>query len=237
MSKLYFFRHAQASFGADNYDQLSKKGEEQSVKLGNYLVEKNYKFDKVFVGPLHRQQHTFEIVKSIYSKNNQSIPDPILINGLDEHVGHLAMDKILPQLLQSNSFYKEMAEKIANNPKRSRANRLLMFQKFMDEWVENKVQVDDVVSWSTFRKNVKEGVKTILSNTDSGETNAAFTSGGTISAITAEALKIDDEKRVAALNFTFRNTAFASFFYSRRAFNLSSFNELPHLRDDLITYV
>ena len=68
MSKLYFFRHAQASFGAANYDALSEKGIAQSVELGNYLVAEKFSFDKVFVGPLQRQQHTFEIVKGILKK-------------------------------------------------------------------------------------------------------------------------------------------------------------------------
>ncbi len=62
MSKLYFFRHAQASFLADNYDQLSSHGEKQSFELGKYLVEKDFQFDKIFVGPLSRQKKTFEIV-------------------------------------------------------------------------------------------------------------------------------------------------------------------------------
>ena len=56
MSKLYFFRHGQASLGADNYDVLSPKGKAQSLKLGEYLVEKNIRFDRVFVGPLDRQR-------------------------------------------------------------------------------------------------------------------------------------------------------------------------------------
>ena len=39
MSKIYFFRHAQASLGSDNYDILSKKGELQALYLGKYLVK------------------------------------------------------------------------------------------------------------------------------------------------------------------------------------------------------
>ena len=42
MSKFYFFRHAQASFGSANYDVLSPKGEEQSAILGKYLVSKTF---------------------------------------------------------------------------------------------------------------------------------------------------------------------------------------------------
>jgi len=237
MSKLYFFRHAQASFGAANYDALSEKGIEQTILLGKYLVAKKFKFDKIFVGPLQRQQHTFEIVKGIYGKNNISLPAPILVDGLKEHVGHTALDIILPKLQETDAYIKEMIAKAKLNPKRARANRLLIFQYFMNEWVEGKIAVEGVVSWKHFRQNVKEGLSTILQNTGSGETNAAFTSGGTISAIAAESLKIMDEKVVASLNFSIRNTSYSSFFYSKGDFNLFALNELPHLPKEMVTFV
>lgn len=237
MSKLFFFRHAQASFGADNYDALSNKGIEQTVLLGNYLVAKQFHFDRVFVGPLQRQQHTYEIVKSIYEKNNLFIPEPVIVDGLKEHIGHIALDKILPQLQETEPVIKALAAKTLANPKRAKANRLLAFQHFMDEWVEGKIEVEGVVSWKDFREHVREGLKIILGTTLSGETNAAFTSGGTISAITAESLKISDEKTVAALNFSIRNTSYSSFFYSRGRFNLLGLNEIPHLPEEMITFV
>ena len=68
MSKILFFRHAQASLGADNYDVLSKKGELQALELGKYLVKKKYLFDKIYVGSLHRQLHTYEIVSEVFKK-------------------------------------------------------------------------------------------------------------------------------------------------------------------------
>ena len=236
MSKIYFFRHAQASFGADNYDALSQKGIEQSIKLGKYLADKKFKFDKVFVGPLQRQQHTFDIVKDVFEKNAMSMPEPILVDGLKEHVGHVALEKILPQL-ETISPFKERIAKMKENPKRARANRLLLFQDFMNEWVEGKIEVEGVVAWKEFRENVREGLHTILESTDSGETNAAFTSGGTISSITAEALKITAEKVVASLNFSIRNTSYSSFFYSKGRFNLLSLNEIPHLTEEMVTFV
>ena len=85
MSKIYCFRHAQASIGSDNYDQLSKKGEFQALQLGIYLCEKKIKFDKIYVGALRRQQHTYEIVAKQYKKNGLNIPNPIILEGLNEH--------------------------------------------------------------------------------------------------------------------------------------------------------
>ncbi len=237
MSKIYFFRHAQASFGADDYDKLSEKGEQQSVELGNYLVTKKYQFDKVYVGPLKRQQHTFEIVKNIFDKNNLPMPEPILENGLLEHEGHSALTQLMPTLVETIPFVKELAEKSKVNPARKKANSLLVFQYFLDEWVEGKINAEGILPWKSFRQEVKKGLDNILKNTGSGETIAVFTSGGTIASITAEALKIADEKRVVALNFSHRNTAFTSFFYSKGQFNLLGFNEIPHLEKKMVTFV
>ena len=38
MSVIYLIRHGQASFGTDNYDQLSALGREQSAILGSYFA-------------------------------------------------------------------------------------------------------------------------------------------------------------------------------------------------------
>jgi broad specificity phosphatase PhoE len=38
MGTLYLVRHGQASFGADDYDQLSDLGRAQAVRLGEYLA-------------------------------------------------------------------------------------------------------------------------------------------------------------------------------------------------------
>ena len=39
MAELYLIRHAQASFGAENYDQLSDLGHQQSQSLGKALAD------------------------------------------------------------------------------------------------------------------------------------------------------------------------------------------------------
>lgn len=237
MSKLIFFRHAQASFGADNYDELSDLGKEQSKILGDYLVQNNMQFDKIYVGPLQRQLHTYEIVRNCYTKTGLNIPEPIMKDGLLEHEGHKALSQLLPVLQESNKYVQELIKRGEENPSRKRANHLLIFQYFLDEWAEGRYNATGILPWKEFRKKVKLGLNEILGETGSGETIASFTSGGTISSITSEALNLNDEKRVIALNFSHRNTAFTSFFYSKNKFNLLAFNELPHLKDEMITFV
>ena len=237
MSKIYFFRHAQASLGADNYDQLSAKGKLQSLELGKYLVSKKKHFDRVYVGPLKRQQHTFEIVKKVYDENNLFLPKPILEKGLLEHNGHKAMEHMLPTLIKTVPFVKELVEQINANPERKKANSLIIFQYFLNEWAEGRMNVEGILAWKAFRNEVKKGLNSILNDTGSGENVAAFTSGGTIASITAESLKIKYEKRVVALNLSHRNTAYTSFFYSKNELNLFEFNQLSHLKEELITFV
>ncbi|MEO1257529.1 MAG: histidine phosphatase family protein [Bacteroidota bacterium] len=237
MSKLFFFRHAQASFLANNYDQLSQKGEQQSLALANYLVHKKITFDKIFVGPLKRQQHTFEIVADLFSKNKINVPAPVQLAELKEHAGTEAMGDALPILIEKNPQIKKWSEEIIAKPALKRRNSLLIFQYFMDEWATGSIEIKNFEPWANFRKEVKKGLDNILANTGRGETVGIFTSGGTISSITAEALNIQDEKKVAAMNFSVRNTSFTTFLFSKNKFNLLSFNELPHLDEELITFV
>jgi len=94
MSKLFFFRHGQASLGAANYDVLSDKGVEQSQLLGAYLFDENIVFDKIFVGPLERQKNTFKAVQEHYAANGIKLPPPTVINGLKEHNGIKTMSRL-----------------------------------------------------------------------------------------------------------------------------------------------
>ncbi len=237
MSKIHFFRHAQASFMADDYDKLSPHGEKQSVELGRYLVERGRHFDKIFVGPLKRQQHTYQIVADIYAKHKKEIPKPIIIEGLKEHAGTEAMKAAMPELMQNHPKVQAWLEEVKVNPRLKRRNNLLAFQYFMEEWAEGKINPEGVEPWSVFREIVRGGLNTVLENTGKGERVGVFSSGGTISAIAAESLKIEDERRVLAMNFSIRNTSFSTFFYSKNQLNLLSLNEIPHLTDKMITFV
>ena len=237
MSKLFFFRHAQASLGKENYDVLSKKGELQAAELGKFLINNNMKFDKIYVGELRRQQHTYEIVKEIFEKKRLHIPSPIILKDLNEHQATEAMKIHLPNMINSDLYINELWKEIKKEPSKKNGNLMLGFEYFLNKWIDNKIIVKGVIPWIDFRKNVNRGLKKILTNTKKSEKIGVFTSGGTISSITGDCLKIKDEKRIASLNFSIRNTSFSTFLYSNKQFNLLSFNELPHLKKDMVTFV
>ncbi|HEX5612745.1 MAG TPA: phosphoglycerate mutase family protein, partial [Burkholderiales bacterium] len=47
MAELYLVRHAQASFGTEDYDRLSELGRRQARWLGEYFAERGMRFDRV----------------------------------------------------------------------------------------------------------------------------------------------------------------------------------------------
>jgi len=237
MSKLVFIRHAQASFMASNYDKLSEKGIKQSEILGPHLAKAYPHFDKIYTGPLERQKHTAHIVRTSYQSKDQNFPDPIMIQGLREHKATHAMRMARPQLETLAPQTKIWLEEADQNPAVSRRNNLRAFQVFMDLYATGKIEIDQIETWQNFRSEVKSGLQQILENTGRGETIAIFTSGGTIASITAEALGIQDETKVAALNFALRNTSVNTFFYANSKFNLHSLNDVSHLEKDMITFV
>ena len=236
MSNIYLFRHAQASIGKENYDVLSTKGELQAAELGKYLCKEKLIFDKVYVGDLRRQKHTLEIVSDQYNKNGISIPKPIVLEDLNEHQATEVMKSEFPKMME-DPYIKSLKDKIEKDPKKQHSYMMLGFKYFLHKWVKNEIIVEGIIPWKKFRINSTNALKSIVNETKKGETIGVFSSGGTISSIVSEVLKLKNELVVADLNFSIRNTSFSSLLYSNNEINLLSFNELPHLKDDMITFV
>jgi broad specificity phosphatase PhoE len=58
-SRLWLIRHAQASFGSADYDQLSERGEQQAQRLAGWLTaDPDLQFAHVVCGTLRRHVQT-----------------------------------------------------------------------------------------------------------------------------------------------------------------------------------
>src|ERR1044071_4730851 len=62
MSTLYLIRHGQASFGTDNYDQLSQLGRRQVQLLGEHLASSGERIDRIYSGTLQRQREPADLL-------------------------------------------------------------------------------------------------------------------------------------------------------------------------------
>ena len=95
MGTLYLVRHGQASFGADNYDQLSARGMQQSVRLGEYFADKGIAFEATMTGTLQRQIQTFAGICEGAGIKTQALT----FAGLNEYDSAAVIESIHPQEL------------------------------------------------------------------------------------------------------------------------------------------
>jgi broad specificity phosphatase PhoE len=239
VSQIYFIRHAQASYLSANYDQLSPLGEEQSTILGQYLCQTKVHFDKVFVGPLVRQQQTQQLVAQVFERQNMAFQTPILLHELAEHLGPGALRHLKPILASRDAKVKHWEDEMTQNPELKRRNSLYIFEHFMEQWVSGQITDADHLyePWEAFRARVRRGLEVVLSSVEKGETVGVFTSGGVVSAVVAEVLRLPNEAPVAQLNYAVRNTSMSQFLFSKNNLTLLSFNEVPHLSQAQITFV
>jgi len=93
MGTLYLVRHGQASFGADDYDNLSPLGHQQSQRLGTYFRERGLQFEAALMGSLKRHRQTFEgIQEGLQAPQLQ----PLVWPGLNEYDSHAVIHTIHP---------------------------------------------------------------------------------------------------------------------------------------------
>src|SRR5574343_1072471 len=92
MGTLYLVRHGQASFGADDYDQLSDLGQRQAERLGRYWAERGLRFDAVLTGSLRRHAQTWQSI----ARGAGLDLAPLVWPGLNEYDSEAGIRAVLP---------------------------------------------------------------------------------------------------------------------------------------------
>ena len=237
MSLLFLVRHGQASFHADDYDQLSARGVEQAHQLGLHWAELNLIFDHVYVGPRRRHQQTLEAVAAVYRERGLNWPEPIKLPALDEHSGQDVLTRSLPDLMQRDPVIREMREQLRKDSVTVQRDYLRLYQKVTRLWVRRELHLPELEAWHVFRERVNQGLAKMTKAAGSKKRIAAFSSGGPVAAAMGFALNLDDEKTLE-LSWVVRNAACSEFLFSRDRFSLVTFNAVPHLTDSqLLTFI
>jgi broad specificity phosphatase PhoE len=238
MGRLYFVRHAQASFFEPNYDKLSATGEAQARLLGEYWARRNVIFRRACSGPGVRHRDTTRIVREAYAKIGLDFPAPIVLDELDEFHGEAVLEKSIPRLLKSNPVIRELhgALQLASAPDERARRFQKLFEAVITMWVNEELVLDEVESWQEFSARVNRGISKVLSAACKGENVVIFSSGGPIAVSVQRALHLSapDTLKVA---WMLRNCSYSEFLFSGDRFTLSTFNSYPHLEDAaLLTY-
>ncbi|MGE6244907.1 histidine phosphatase family protein [Psychrobacter proteolyticus] len=243
MTTILLARHGQASFGQENYDQLSELGSIQAKMLGQHYAATQRRIDVIFTGNLVRQQdsarHFWDsYYSSLYTGNRGDVPSLPAIDF--DHPNSY----ILPQFDEFNHkdvFIKSatasgnLADITAEIAKaESPATRLAeLFDQSMQRWHAGDNDQDYLESWPQFNDRAQqalEQVRTKVSSMslDQDSTVLVFTSGGIIAAITAQLLRQGSETAYQ-LNKSLVNTGVTSVTLKDKSTRLLSLNEHSHL--------
>ncbi len=229
MSTLALVRHGQASFFADNYDQLSPLGEQQARLLGEYWVKRGQRFDAVFTGPRVRQIETAALAGEAFARADIPWPESRFLPELDEHhVDRLikqGIDTVIRDFPHVGPLHE--AYHAATEPRDKQRTFQLMFEQVVMLWVQDKVAVDGVETWPAFRDRVQAGLKKITS-VGSGSSVAAFTSVGAVT-VSLQVSTGCPDRAAFDLGWRVRNCSVTDFIFSGDRLTMDSFNSLAHL--------
>lgn len=215
MAAIYLIRHGQASFGQQDYDQLSDKGMQQSALLGaawpTYI-----KPDKIYLGTLKRHQQTYQ---EFISKIDFCIPSQ-QITALNE----FDHQDIIKQSEQAKPLSAKQNIAIANNDENGRR-----FVQAIEQWTSTPQSNLYHESWSDFKKRAVSSLTQMMSERLPHEQHIlAFTSGGIIAAITQHVLQLDDSQCLQLLS-RLRNTSITKVLFSGDRLGIDSINNFQHL--------
>ncbi len=216
MGTLYLVRHGQASFGAENYDQLSPLGTQQCQQLGRYFLAKGRQFDALISGTLVRQtQSLAAIVDGMGGASSAVAQLPVLqLAGLNEYDSHAVITAVHPQPLAK-----------PNTPELYRHHFRLLRQG-LAAWMAGQTQPQGMPSYDGFAAGVAAALDHVRSQC-TGDV-LLVSSGGPIS--TAVGQVLDTAPAVSIeLNMRIRNSAVTEFIFNPKRHALLSFNSLTHL--------
>lgn len=232
MSTLALVRHGQASFFAENYDQLSPLGEQQARLLGEYWVRCGVRFDQVFTGPRVRQIETAALAGEAFARAGLPWPEPQFLPELDEHQVDRLIKAAMPQIAEQypNIGRLHADYRAAEQPRDKHRTFQLMFEEVVKLWVDAKVSAPGIETWQEFGQRVRKGLKHIVAGESRGRSVAAFSSVGAITVCLQAALECSNLKALD-LGWRVRNCAVTEFLFSGRRLTLEGFNAFPHLED------
>ena len=210
MGTLYLVRHGQASFGAQDYDQLSELGQRQSQRLGEYFKFKGLRFEQVLTGTLKRHQQTLAGICSGggFSTNALALP------GLNEYDSEAVIAAIHPHPLAK-----------PDTPELYR-HHFRLLRDGLTQWMNGVVSPRGMPSYREFQQGVADALAQVRQQTE-GDV-LLVSSGGPISTAVGQILGTTPETTIE-LNLRIRNSAVTEFNFTPKRHALQTFNTLPHL--------
>lgn len=211
MGTLYLVRHGQASFGADDYDQLSDLGRRQSVRLGEYFEQRDIHFDGLIAGTLRRHKQT---LAGILEGMNHA-GEHLSWEGLNEYDSAAVIATVHPQKLEKPT-----------SPEMYR-HHFRLLRDGLARWMAGDASPAGMPSYQQFVAGVAGALDHVRAS-HYGQNVLVVTSGGPISIAVGNVLGTRAEATID-LNLRIRNTSITEFAFTPKRHMLVGFNAVPHL--------
>jgi broad specificity phosphatase PhoE len=211
MGTLYLVRHGQASFGADDYDQLSPLGQRQSLQLGRYWAERGVRFDAVITGTLRRHAQTWAGIAEGLGHNTEALSWP----GLNEYDSHAVIHTVHPHPLQK-----------PDTPELYR-HHFRLLRDGLAQWMAGTVSPQGMPSYTDFVHGITSALDHVRAQ-HHGHKVLIVSSGGPIATAVGHVLGLSPEGTIE-LNMRGGNSAVAEFQFKPKRHTLLTYNTLPHL--------
>ena len=211
MGTLYLVRHGQASFGAEDYDNLSDLGHRQSVRLGEYFAAKGLRFDAVIMGTLRRHAQTFAGICQGAGTPLEALPWP----GLNEYDSAAVIQAIHPTPLPR-----------PDTPEAYR-HHFRLLRDGLTQWMNGVVSPQGMPTYDAFVQGITSALDHVRSQHHGGKV-LLVSSGGPISTAVGHVLGTSPETTIE-LNLRIRNSSVTEFAFTPKRHMLVTYNTLPHL--------
>lgn len=229
MGAIYLLRHGQASFGGQNYDQLSHNGHAQARVLGQALKARGVMPDVAISGTMRRHLDTASACLDELGAV-LSVQQHAGVNEFDhENVIRVAEPRYADPLAMMTDFAA------SGDPRRAFQT---FFKGAVERWVGGAHAAEYAEPWTAFKQRCVAALHELVAHTPPKGTTLVFTSGGFISVVCAQLLGLSDAQAFT-INWTLANAGITKIIAGRDGLHLMSINEHGHVEGtepSLLTY-
>ena len=218
MGSIYLIRHGQASFGEENYDQLSSLGQAQAKRLGQALASRLGCFDGVCCGSMQRHKQTAESCLAAMN-SRQSIVHSHEDACWNEY-NHQEILACQNDQWQTAAGVKKYLQS-QGDPKKAFFE---MFRQAMQRWMSGLHDADYSETWVDYQQRVHTGLQNVRETFQNHERVAVFTSGGPIALISQHLLGIAADA-LMSLNWTLLNCGVTKLVLGQQGLFVASLND------------
>lgn len=226
MPSLLIVRHAQASFGAADYDVLSGHGRTQTAALAADLERRRIAVQRVITGSMVRQRDTAGPVA-------RAVGGELTV---DPRWNEYDSDDILSH--HSTTDLRPDRPSGSTGPPVSSRDFQAPLEQALEEWIGAGEAGAAVEPYPAFARRVGAALSDAAAGLGSGETALVCTSGGVLAALCVALLGLPAPAFVP-FNRVAVNAGISKVVVGRGGTTLVSFNEHAHLEQDatsLVTY-